>query len=249
MILCYNFKDGGYMNQEKIGKFIYDLRKKYNLTQAELANRLHVTAQAVSKWENGRGVPDIELLKRLSEEFDVSISELIEGKKENKRKNKITFIVATFLIIIVISILIIVFIFQNNNSTFNFSTLVCQNDSFSINGVIAYDDAKKSVYISNIHYCDETIEEPKAIAVECILYEMVNDEEIKIAKYGSLSDVLENDYISKYLSNVEFNIDDYTCGCNKDTCNNLHIRINALNEQNEVITYEIPLSVDRSCSE
>ena len=70
------------MNQEKIGKFIYDLRKKYNLTQAELANRLHVTAQAVSKWENGRGVPDIELLKRLSEEFDVSISELIEGKKE-----------------------------------------------------------------------------------------------------------------------------------------------------------------------
>ena len=112
MILCYNFKDGGYMNQEKIGKFIYDLRKKYNLTQAELANRLHVTAQAVSKWENGRGVPDIELLKRLSEEFDVSISELIEGKKENKRKNKITFIVATFLIIIVISILIIVFIFS-----------------------------------------------------------------------------------------------------------------------------------------
>ena len=40
------------MNQEKIGKFIYDLRKKYNLTQAELASRLHVTAQAISKWEN-----------------------------------------------------------------------------------------------------------------------------------------------------------------------------------------------------
>ena len=55
----------GNMNSEKIGKFIYDLRKKYDLTQKELADKLNVTAQAVSKWENGRGVPDIELLKKL----------------------------------------------------------------------------------------------------------------------------------------------------------------------------------------
>ena len=40
------------MNSEKIGKFIYDLRKKYNLTQKELADKLNVTAQSVSKWEN-----------------------------------------------------------------------------------------------------------------------------------------------------------------------------------------------------
>ena len=52
------------MNSEKIVKFIYDLRKKYNLTQKELADKLNVTAQAVSKWENGRGVPDIELLEK-----------------------------------------------------------------------------------------------------------------------------------------------------------------------------------------
>ena len=55
----------GNMNSEKIGKFIYDLRKKYNLTQKELADKLNVTAQTVSKWKNGRGVPDIELLKKL----------------------------------------------------------------------------------------------------------------------------------------------------------------------------------------
>ena len=139
--------------------------------------------------------------------------------------------------------------FQRDDESFTFSSLICDNDSFSINGVIAYDDAKKSVYISNIHYCDETLEEPKAQAVECILYEVVNDEEVEIARYGSLSDVKDNDYISKYLSNIEFNIDDYTCGCNSDTCNNLHIRINALNEQNEVITYEIPLSVNHTCSD
>ena len=87
------------MNQEKIGKFIYDLRKKYNLTQAELASRLHVTAQAVSKWENGRGVPDIELLKRLSEEFDVSITELIEGEEKNNGKKISPFFTQCFILI------------------------------------------------------------------------------------------------------------------------------------------------------
>lgn len=236
------------MNQEKIGKFIYDLRKKYNLTQAELASRLHVTAQAVSKWENGRGVPDIELLKKLSEEFDVSISELIEGQKEHKKTKKIWFLSGAVLVVVVVTIALLI-VLQRVDESFTFSSLICDNDSFSINGVIAYDDAKKSVYISNIHYCDEILEEPKAQAVECILYEVVNDEEIEIARYGSLNDVKDNDYISKYLSNIEFNIDDYTCGCNSDTCNNLHIRINALNEQNEVITYEIPLSVNHTCSD
>mgnify|MGYP000768869648 CR=1 FL=1 len=45
------------MNQEKIGKFILDLRKQNKMTQKEFADKLNVTAQAVSKWENGRGIP------------------------------------------------------------------------------------------------------------------------------------------------------------------------------------------------
>ena len=237
------------MNQEKIGKFIYDLRKKYNLTQAELANRLHVTAQAVSKWENGRGVPDIELLKKLSEEFDVSISELIEKEKNSKKNNKIWLVSSAILVVLIVITITLLITIPNDDESFTFSSLVCDNDSFSINGVIAYDDAKRSVYISNISYCDKVLEEPQAIAVECILYETIDSEEVEIAKYGSLDEVSNSNYISAYLDKVEFNIDDYTCGCNTDTCNNLHIRINALNEQNEVITYEIPLSVNRTCGD
>ena len=48
------------MDKIKIGKFIYELRKENKLTQAEFAARLHVTAQAVSKWENGRGILDLK---------------------------------------------------------------------------------------------------------------------------------------------------------------------------------------------
>ena len=59
------------MDSVKIGKFIHDLRIKNGLTQSELANKLSVTSQAISKWENGRGIPDIEMLKKLSEEYQI----------------------------------------------------------------------------------------------------------------------------------------------------------------------------------
>ena len=53
------------MDQEKIGKIIKEIRKNNNLTQADLANKYNVTYQAVSKWENGKSLPDIVLLKQI----------------------------------------------------------------------------------------------------------------------------------------------------------------------------------------
>ena len=50
------------MDQEKIGKFIATCRKKQNLTQAELAEKLCITDRAISKWENGRGMPDSSIM-------------------------------------------------------------------------------------------------------------------------------------------------------------------------------------------
>lgn len=69
------------MNQIKIGKFIAKCRKEKNLTQQELAKKLNVTDKAISKWENGRCLMDISLLKPLSECLDASIIELINGEK------------------------------------------------------------------------------------------------------------------------------------------------------------------------
>ena len=50
------------MNQEKIGKFIAELRKGKNMTQQELADRLGITDRAVSNWENGRRLPDLSMI-------------------------------------------------------------------------------------------------------------------------------------------------------------------------------------------
>lgn len=69
------------MNQEKIGKFIAELRKQKKLTQEQLAEKLGITKNAVSKWERGLGLMDLSLLKPLSEILGVSVTEILNGEK------------------------------------------------------------------------------------------------------------------------------------------------------------------------
>lgn len=74
------------MNSEKIGNFILNLRKENNMTQQELADKLYVTDKAVSKWETGRGIPDIQTIKNLSVIFNVSEKEILNGERNFKKK-------------------------------------------------------------------------------------------------------------------------------------------------------------------
>jgi len=68
------------MNQYVTGSMIKELREKKRLTQAELAERLHVSDKTVSKWETAKGYPDISLLEPLAQALDISIAELMCGK-------------------------------------------------------------------------------------------------------------------------------------------------------------------------
>ncbi len=80
------------MDQEKFGKFIKQIRKDHNLTQKQLAEKYNVTYQAVSKWETGKNMPDISLIKQIAKDFDVSIDELFDGEYTKKKKQKIPII-------------------------------------------------------------------------------------------------------------------------------------------------------------
>ena len=71
------------MNQYITGAVIKKLREKYNLTQAELAEKLSISDKTVSKWETGRGYPDISLLEAIAGVFGISIAELISGNEIN----------------------------------------------------------------------------------------------------------------------------------------------------------------------
>ena len=64
-----------------LGETIYRLRTEKNLSQGDLAERLEVSRQSVSKWENDSAVPDLARLVKLSEVFGVSLDELVKGEK------------------------------------------------------------------------------------------------------------------------------------------------------------------------
>ncbi len=69
------------MNAEKCGKFIVELRKAEGLTQKDLADELNVTDKAISRWETGKGYPDVGSLVALSERFGVTVNELLAGAR------------------------------------------------------------------------------------------------------------------------------------------------------------------------
>lgn len=69
------------MNITKTGNLIKELRTEKGFTQKELAEKLNVSTAAVSKWENGKGFPDISILEKLSSKLGISITELIKGER------------------------------------------------------------------------------------------------------------------------------------------------------------------------
>ena len=78
------------MDQIKTGKFIAEMRKEQNLTQRQLADLLSISDKTVSKWECGKGMPDVSLMLPLCEILHITVNDLLTGKRvfENEYQNK-----------------------------------------------------------------------------------------------------------------------------------------------------------------
>ena len=80
------------MDQLKIGKFIAECRKRKNLTQMQLAEKLGITDKAISKWERGIAMPDSSIMLELCDILSISVNELLSGEKismeNNNQKNE-----------------------------------------------------------------------------------------------------------------------------------------------------------------
>ena len=77
------------MNQKNIGEFLKCLRKEKGLTQEQFAEQLGVTDKAVSRWETGKGYPDIETIEEIAKIFNVTINDVLSGRI-NKPEEKET---------------------------------------------------------------------------------------------------------------------------------------------------------------
>lgn len=239
------------MDQNKIGTYIKELRLKNNLSQSDLAKKLSVTNQAISKWENGRGIPDIEMLKQLSEIFNVNVDDLLNGETKAEKKSYKKYVLLSLGVLILILFFAVLIIKSFERDNFEFNSIASFNDKFSIRGVIAYNKNKKSIYISDITYSDN--DEEEYVVAECILYEIDGNIEKKLSQCRDISKHNEFDKsdaktLSSLLNDVEFNIDNYSCSCDDTHCNNLYLKINAININNKTITYNIPIQVDNSCT-
>jgi len=76
------------MDQMKIGKFIAECRKKNNLTQLQLAEKLGITDKAISKWERGMAMPDSSIMLALCENLKINVNELLSGERINMENNE-----------------------------------------------------------------------------------------------------------------------------------------------------------------
>lgn len=156
------------MNSNKTGRFIASLRKEYNLTQEELANKLIIGREAVSKWERGKTIPDQTSLLNLSELFNVSINEILYGEKLNKdNETNISNLILTFWkknklkrnIILLISLLFVLLItffiyyfLRNYNSMALYELRYNNLDETIIieKGVVAYTNDKMYFNLGNV---------------------------------------------------------------------------------------------------
>lgn len=227
------------MNQEKIGNFIKKIRKDNNLTQKELADKLGVTYQAVSKWENGLNIPDIGIIREISKIYNIEIDELLSGEKKKKRKN--IFIMVSILLLILLGIAITIIIKNRHSDNISLNTISTSCSDFRINGSAAYNSKKASLYISTIDYCG--VEDNNVYdSISCTLYEEKDGKKVSI----NTCDNLNNTTLEDYLKSASIKVDNYSSTCRNIGDANLYLEITAVSNNNSK-EYTIPLNLDDSC--
>jgi len=232
------------MDQEKIGNFIKEIRTKNNLTQKQFADKYNVTYQAVSKWENGKNMPDVALIKQISKDFNISLEEIYNGELNiNKKKNN--FIVYIILSVVFLLIIICIISCLLKNKDFKFKTISTTCNDFNISGNIAYNNNKSAIYISNIEYCggDNNIEYKK---IECTLYETSGNIERKIKTYNS--DKNQNIKLETFLKQITLVVNNYEKVCKEYSDNSLYLLINATDKSDKTTTYKVPLKIEENCN-
>jgi len=220
------------MDIEKIGQFIKELRKEKNISQNELSEEIHVTRQAISAWENGKAVPDSDVLLMLSSYFNVSINEILLGKRltsdeglenltlqliddHNKKIRKIKKLIISLSTTIILSLVIFLgYYFLNNyNSIKVYKVSGKENIFMTHNGIFV--TTKNKVYLRLGKITQQNLEEDKDINKVKLYYKYKNKEYILFEEnktdilideeYGYKEFFLNND-MNKAINNMYLEI-------------------------------------------
>lgn len=157
------------IDNEKVGKFIENLRKEKGLTQQDLADILSVSNQAVSKWEGGRNLPDIAIQRVICDTFNITMEELHAGERDIKKRNKTKkirkenkiFSIALMCIVPVMVFFVVYFIinFRALKIYYSNSQITNEENSIRANLLIFKLPRKLIIFINNIYPCNYEVKD------------------------------------------------------------------------------------------
>ncbi len=157
------------IDNEKVGKFIENLRKEKGLTQQDLADILSVSNQAVSKWEGGRNLPDIAIQRAICDTFNITMEELHAGERDIKKRNKTKkirkenkiFSIALMCIVPVMVFFVVYFIinFRALKIYYSNSQITNEENFIRANLLIFKLPRKLIIFINNIYPCNYEVKD------------------------------------------------------------------------------------------
>lgn len=235
------------MNNNKLGELIYELRKSKGLKQKELADLLFVTDKAVSRWERGHSLPDIDKLVLISEIFDANLNDLItlrtgcaqnneelvkdmikkftEANKRNAKRMKVISLFALFIVLI----LILAIIFFNSYNRFKVYNVTLKSDEFiSISGTYVETRIRDSLNLGDIKIIDTAIKENDIVSVD--LYIKEDKKEKILYTYSRLNRI---NFVS---SQSYYEIDDLSNYFDK-----IYLKVTIIDSKNNVKEYKTKL--------
>ena len=154
------------MNTDKISKYIAKKRKEKGLTQQELADMTHLSEKTISKWETGRGIPDIGNLQNLAKALDTTVIELLNGEESTKEEKVIDYIKykdkkdRRILIYVILSALVIIVLlivnqfltyknfYKTNYDGTQVTKLYGSGELFDINDMLVITSPSKTIMVT-----------------------------------------------------------------------------------------------------
>ncbi len=207
------------MDTNKIGNFIKHLREEKKWNQLDLANKLYVTQQAISSWENGKSIPDIDKLKSLSEIFNVGITDLYMGEKleNDSQKNEVIYNVVKdeqkkfkrffclfIIIIFIILFLFLIYYFVNSYKSIKVYLVGTTEEGINANGLMI--TSKDKIYFQ-LNVEDLDVQEMVLLYKEEEIYK-TEDTEIRFRDSYGYNEYLPCDSLNNLKNNLYLKIVD-----------------------------------------
>lgn len=213
------------MDLIKIGKFIALKRNEKGLTQEQLADRLGITGKSVSKWERGVNMPDIEKLEQLCDVLDITIAELLNGKKSDftfndlnnksflevvkyyfKNFKKMYIYVLFLLLFICCFFTLATFMFNNFNKN-QIYTIRSLDEQYEINGYLILNQDRNLFIMNDLNFQGDVVGTPNEPRLKLINIFITYDDK-NLMSYTENVDDNKSNQLSSVLDSLSFSIDD-----------------------------------------